>query len=671
MSKYPELVTMLVSSLQEKERQAELEEARPHPNPDQVTVTLPDAVRVTEVEDEAGQTSVVEPPATPSVTKPTPVPDTPAPAELTPLQRLAPFEGYEMPGNDYRMLDRGVLWERTDSRNQFQQDLITYRPMVVSELLNDDLGSTRYRISWLSSLNLGGTELEVRDVVVPASTFVDSRKLLPAFPEAVVTGKWTSQVVEYLNLLVATNREGLETRARTVATALGWYQDKTETFVAGPGRPIDVDDTRNTGEWLNGHTERGDLETWVEEVKSVADRPVVLLTVTATLAAPLLKLLDGAEPFIFDNSASTSTGKSSAMSLAAAAWGDPRKIMLNWRATKTAIELHLATARGVPLFLNESQHAQDEKEKVAQVIYGIAEGQSRSRARQTGGELIKGTSFETIAISNGENSLLTFTEKGGVVPRVICVEQAPFDTAERANEAKRVARRHHGHAGPAFVEHVLSLSREDLNDRYQEWVDRLRPVGKTNVAGRRAESVAVLALANELASDAGLVPDLDLETWEFLVNGGGAEEGADDKPLQALQVLLEHVVTNGREYWVSSNGVGLESANLFEPPGGWMGRFEYGDAEQFLAVSGRKLKELLTRAGFDVSVLSDWVRRGWAEKSVQTRLDGRGARLIKITHLVETLRPGGDAAGEVTEVGGRASVSWAAGVRDRVDGAPV
>ena len=70
MSKYPELVTMLVSSLQEKERQAELEEARPHPNPDQVTVTLPDAVRVTEVEDEAGQTRTRSTPATstPTVT---------------------------------------------------------------------------------------------------------------------------------------------------------------------------------------------------------------------------------------------------------------------------------------------------------------------------------------------------------------------------------------------------------------------------------------------------------------------------------------------------------------------------------------------------------------------------------------------------------------------------
>jgi putative DNA primase/helicase len=75
---------MLVSSLQEKERQAELEEARPHPNPDQVTVTLPDAVRVTEVEDEAGQTRAAAPPApTPTVTVTVTPAATPQPATLS------------------------------------------------------------------------------------------------------------------------------------------------------------------------------------------------------------------------------------------------------------------------------------------------------------------------------------------------------------------------------------------------------------------------------------------------------------------------------------------------------------------------------------------------------------------------------------------------------------
>jgi len=85
LSRFAARAAKMVASLEEKERRQELEGAKEHPNPGAVKVSLPDAVRLTEVEDETGGTPPppVQQPTSVTVTV-TQTPTVPAPAVTAP-----------------------------------------------------------------------------------------------------------------------------------------------------------------------------------------------------------------------------------------------------------------------------------------------------------------------------------------------------------------------------------------------------------------------------------------------------------------------------------------------------------------------------------------------------------------------------------------------------------
>lgn len=548
-------------------------------------------------------------------------------------EELAGGPGYEMPHplpgampDEYALTTDGVVWLHQVDGN-LAVDLIAVRPFIVKQRLRDDHDESRYTLAWLSD------DDEVRTITVPATVLADSRKLVAAFPEVVVTSKQATQALHYATGCLRENRRWLVAHGEQVATGLGWPVTGTSYFVSGPNRPRAVEDVKNTGLWLEGHRTEGTLERWKEAIWTVADRHLVQIMVTASLAAPALRLLNHPS-FAVDLSGSTSGGKTISLRAAASVWGDPQATLVTWKDTKASVEHHLSVLRGMPFLADETQLARPED--LEDVVYGLTEGRSKGRSRQDGGGLQATQRLEATLLSTGEQPLTSMTKKNGITPRVVTCAGQPCESKQQADTLKAAVSADFGHAGPLFVEWLRHQALDELRLRHYRWIKRLEVEGEAAVVGRRADSVAVLALVNEMASELGLVPRLGEDTWAWLVAGGDAAISAGgDRAQEALDDVIAWAVSRKRQFFSLTSTTGMETR--FEPTQGWLGRWDEGG--DFIAFRPGPLEEHLARRDFQAqAILATWREREWLQHTKGSlqgvkKVDGKSVRCIILTKL--------------------------------------
>lgn len=559
------------------------------------------------------------------------------------ITRLAGAEGYEIPesvnpdGDGY-LVDRDGVWWRHATRDGVATDLIAFKPFLPMKRLRDDKGNVLLELTWLTDDN------RTRSVTVPATDAADRAKLMKAFPDFVVTSKSATECSQFIGHCLRANNEWIVSTGEEVATALGWPVTGTDTYVYGSGRPTMVEDVKNTGSWLTWHAQSGTLDAWKAMAHSLAERDLVQVMIAAALAAPLLRVT-GSPSFVVDLSGTTSMGKTTALSVAASVAGNPsvdKGILVSWGQTQVSLEHHLAMLRGMSLFLDESQLA--EQTSVERLVYSLTDGKSRGRSRQDGSGMMDRAMYETVALSTGEQPLISVTKKGGVVPRVVTLTGTPMGSKTQADDARRAALANHGWALPAFVERLRALDLTRVMTRLAWWKEELSKLSSTPVGGRRADSVAVLALANELASEMELTPRVPLGRWAWIVDGGGTEAENEDRPLAALRDVLA---------WAESSGSRFAGHDTFNPATGEvLGRW---NPPHFVAFVPSKLREHLVKLGYDApdAILRTWRERKWIECQQgftwRTLLTTKPVGLIRVIAVDELAAQPGDETPE-TEI---------------------
>ncbi len=553
------------------------------------------------------------------------------------VTRLAGAEGYEVPaevnpnGDGYLVNEDGVWWQHTGRDGQ-ETDLIAFKPFLPAKRLRDDKGNVLLQLSWLTDDNV------VRDVTVPATDAADRSKLMRVFPDFVVTSKHATECAEFIGHCLRTNNEWIVSTGEEVATALGWPVKGTDTYVYGSGRPTMIEDVKNTGPWLTWHSQSGTLDAWKAMVHSLASRDLVMVMVAAALAAPLLRLT-ASPSFVVDLSGTTSLGKTTALSVAASVAGNPKPdkgILVSWGQTQVSLEHHLAMLRGMSLFLDESQLA--EQTSVERLVYSLTDGKSRGRSRQDGSGMMDRSIYETVVLSTGEQPLISMTKKGGVVPRVVTLTGTPMGSKSQADEARKLAELNYGVALPAFVGRLQALELARVMKRLNWWRTELTALVSNPVAGRRADSVAVLALANELAAEMELTPKVPLGRWAWVVDGGGTEEGTLDRPREALREALTWAESAGSRF------VGHPSFN--DATGEVLGRWQPPD---FVAFVPQKLRDYLIKLGYDSpdAIFREWREKKWIACQQgftwRTLLTDRSPGLIRVVNVDDlAVQPGDD-----------------------------
>ncbi len=313
-------------------------------------------------------------------------------------------------------------------------------------------------------------------------------------------------------------REQPDVTARCVSRT-GWQGDvfalPRETFGDSDAEPVIFQTAALDGVALG---QAGTLAGWREQVCApCAGNSRLVLAVSAGFAGPCLGMLgtDGGGLHLRGNS---STGKSTALAVAASMFGPP-SYARTWRQTDNALEGVAALHSDLLLILDEI--GQLDPKHAGQVAYLLANGQGKGRSRRDGTPRALAT-WRVLFLSAGEVGLADLvTQGGGKVRagqevRVIDLpadagagfglfEQVPDGSSPGgfADALKVVSGKHYGHALPAFLRALVAApdrARESLRAIRDEIAAELAPNDAAGQVRRVAARFALIAAAGELAT---------------------------------------------------------------------------------------------------------------------------------------------------------------------------
>ncbi|WP_439596709.1 DUF927 domain-containing protein [Falsiroseomonas sp.] len=325
-------------------------------------------------------------------------------------------------------------------------------------------------------------------------------------------------------------------RVRTVPRT-GWYRPagRSPVFVL-PGRTIGA----SAGELVrldmdpppSIYGERGTLDGWRNQVARLCiGNTRLAFGVSCSFAAPLL-FLAGDEGGGINLRGESSKGKTTIIDAAASAMGAPSKTGADayvrpWRATSNGIE-NVAAAHNHALLPMDEMGQADPKE-LGETLYMLANGSGKERARAGGGNR-RNTTWTTLVLSSSEESAASLASQAGKrikagqevrlldVPAVVPGGFGCFDTLHGEADGGAFAQRlrrgvvaQHGTAGPAFVEWLAAELARDSDfasrivlARMAAWVAAHVPKSADGQVQRAARRMALVAIAGELATEAGI-----------------------------------------------------------------------------------------------------------------------------------------------------------------------
>ena len=243
--------------------------------------------------------------------------------------------------------------------------------------------------------------------------------------------------------------------------------------------------------------------------------------VASAFAGPLLRMA-GMESGGFHLRGDSSTGKTTALRLAASVYGGP-SYMQRWRTTDNALEAIAAQHCDSLLILDEL--AQVEGKVAGECAYMLANEQSKARATRNGAPRAR-LSWRLLFLSAGELGLADHMAEGMKRARTgqeVRMADIPADAgaglgafenlhdfaggAAFASHLAREVQACHGAPGRAFIEwacsHASTLPkrlRASVQALARQWV----PAGASGQVERVAARFALVGVAGELATEAGL-----------------------------------------------------------------------------------------------------------------------------------------------------------------------
>jgi hypothetical protein len=506
-------------------------------------------------------------------------------------------------------------------------------PMVVSSVTTDKAsGKVMLDISW--QLHLGG---RWKTKTIDKECFGSKSKAasIMAGWGTSVTANNIPGVLDWL-----TAYQGINTGiipAKKSLSRLGWYEDE---FVL-PYETIRADNEEalvfahansDSAGVYSSVCQSGTMDGWTESIAHIAEYPLVVLGIYASLASAALHVLAPGEGNpVIDWAYRTSTGKTTTLRIASSVWGDDH-LMVSWDGTVRGIVALAEAFSHIPLILDDTKKARTSRRGsyVTELLYALSGGSESVRSSPTG---IRATSrFQTIVLSTGESKAIDLDKSGGTVARVLSLWGAPFGE-ENNTTAKRIElvidglARNHGFAGPALVEYMIRNK-----DKWPEWRDMMREkqryVGKRmegkvarGVSERHAKIVAVLHMTAELAHQCIPFPWVLPNVSDIIVDhlmSDDDESSQTDRAAEAMRLVLAQIAASpGR---MSS---GLTEYNQAAASVPLLGVYDDSNDDCYAALFRPSLLRELRVAGYGMrETMRTWKERGWIKKGQVDWLPG-------------------------------------------------
>ena len=302
---------------------------------------------------------------------------------------------------------------------------------------------------------------------VDYKTLLDTKEVMKLTDYGLVANSSRAkQLVQYF--AASLNQKTWRKQEATLHEKVGWNVNSKgqDVFVTPADSRLAID--ARAGHFIMSTVKRkGAMQEWKKLAQEVEQFTIPRFVLAASLATPLLKILN-VRTFSIYIFAGSRAGKSAACRFAASAWGSP-DFVRNLDSTLNGLEVELAENNDFPFFSDEKQLS---KVEMPQMIYKLAQCQQRGRATATV-QVRDRKTWRTIGIFNGEESILDDVSTQGAITR--CLQIAvKDDSILPADLAKRIYTEIHenyGWAGSAFVEELLKENWDRVRTLFETFVE--------------------------------------------------------------------------------------------------------------------------------------------------------------------------------------------------------
>ncbi|KTD67571.1 DUF927 domain-containing protein [Legionella shakespearei] len=350
----------------------------------------------------------------------------------------------------------------------------------------------------------------------------------------------------------------VENRARCV-DKLGWHENLFVTASQTIGHSSEKIVFQNSHAVESAMSVSGTVNDWRESIGQLAAGNSRLVFAIATAFAPALAKIAGEDSGGFHFRGASSSGKSTALKVAASVWGNPQSYCRLWRSTTNGLEGLAALHNDGLLILDEL--SQLEPKEAGDAAYLLANGQGKTRASRHG--TVKPSSrWSLFFLSAGEESLVSLMARAGQKTnagqeiRLADIEadaglnMGIFETthnqlspATMALSLKEYASKYYGAVGMAWLQKVVANQQTiatNIADTLQAFVSSVVLPDSTGQIIRVARRFALVAVAGELATEYGLTGWKDGESiragyqcYQAWLDHFGAEGNREDRTILA------------------------------------------------------------------------------------------------------------------------------------------
>ncbi|MFO1257260.1 MAG: DUF927 domain-containing protein [Gammaproteobacteria bacterium] len=405
-------------------------------------------------------------------------------------------------------------------------------------------------------------------------------------------------------------------RKITAVDRVGWHGDAFVLPNQVIGKADIVFQSESIGE--NEFQCAGTLSEWQHEIgKLCVSNIPLMVSVSAALAGSLLKRIDRQQGGGIHWVGDSSSGKSTAVEVAASVWGSSEFIR-SWSATANGLEGVAATRNETCLILDEIDEASPYE--IGKISYMLANGQGKQRAGRVG-HARKIQRWRIITLSTGERTLTSIMNEIGKRPNAgqlvrllsipVSFEHGAFsnlhglESGRALSDHLKVMRmKHYGHLGPAFIRKLIEDKRNfsvALDQMVQKFSERLT----TNIEKRAATTFSIIGLAGEIAIEYQLLPweqgsafEAALIAFKRYQSYMGSSQTEDS---QILQAVSDFIAKHGDSRFSS---ISEHPERSIQNRAGWYKNDEQGRVYMFFPVA---LKE--AGAGFERARIIETLKR--------------------------------------------------------------
>ena len=436
----------------------------------------------------------------------------------------------------------------------------------------------------------------------------------------------------------------VQSRARCVER-LGWHGPVYVTPSESIGQDEEIVVFQNAHAIEPAFSEAGTLDQWRDTVAALAAGNSRLVFALSVAFAGALADVAGEDSGGFHLRGGSSSGKTTALKVAASVWGNPNTYPRLWRATANGLEGLAALHNDGLLILDEL--SQIDPKEAGEAAYLLANGQGKARASRTGAAR-QSARWRLLFLSAGEESLTSLMARAGKKANAgqeirladidadagagmgaFEVLHAQPSPAALALAVKDAAIRYHGAAGVAWLRHIVADRAglaDTIADGIKQFVEEVAPKDAAGQVLRVARRFALVAVAGELAAHYGLTGWMEGESINaarkcfasWLDSFGGAGSREDRTMLSQVRAFFEaHGASRFEDMAATSEQRIINRAGFYRAgPGG---------EREFLVLPEAFKREVCQ--GFDTkTATAALVAAGWIEPGK----DGRDTQKPRI-----------------------------------------